>query len=78
MSATSPFPWCRFLRRRFPAHAVGWVYAQVPLWRLRALPATLLVPMGFSPDSENEKGTTGRRFDGVSQRAPKLWLPPQL
>lgn len=27
-----PFPWRRFLRRRFPAHAEGWVYAQVPLW----------------------------------------------
>ncbi|MDM7463809.1 MAG: hypothetical protein P3W95_009195 [Tepidimonas taiwanensis] len=27
-----PFPWRRFLRRRFPVHAEGWVYAQVPLW----------------------------------------------
>ncbi|AVZ80159.1 hypothetical protein C3497_12530 [Zoogloeaceae bacteirum Par-f-2] len=27
-----PFPWRRFLRRRFPAHAEGWVYAQIPLW----------------------------------------------
>ncbi|WP_114649910.1 hypothetical protein [Pseudothauera hydrothermalis] len=27
-----PFPWRVFLRRRFPAHAEGWVYAQVPLW----------------------------------------------
>lgn len=33
MSATpSPFPWRRFLRRRFPIHAESWVYAQVPLW----------------------------------------------
>ncbi|AUM00997.1 hypothetical protein B4966_13175 [Rhodocyclaceae bacterium] len=27
-----PFPWRRFLRRRFPAHAEGWMVAQVPLW----------------------------------------------
>ncbi|WP_127478486.1 hypothetical protein [Sulfurivermis fontis] len=27
-----PFPWRVFLRRRFPVHAEGWVYAQVPLW----------------------------------------------
>ncbi|TSE31890.1 hypothetical protein Ttaiw_01307 [Tepidimonas taiwanensis] len=47
-------------------------------WQLGALPAKLVLPMGFSHDSENEKGTTGRCFDGASQRAPKLWLPPQL
>lgn len=28
----SRFPWRRFLRRRFPAHAEGWMVAQVPLW----------------------------------------------
>ena len=26
------FAWARFLRRRFPVHAEGWVYAQVPLF----------------------------------------------
>lgn len=31
------FPWRRFFRRRFPAHAEGWVYAQVPLWWLALL-----------------------------------------
>ncbi|WP_303783510.1 hypothetical protein [Azovibrio restrictus] len=33
----SRFPWRRFLRRRFPAHAEGWVYAQIPLWWLALL-----------------------------------------
>lgn len=63
------FPWARFFRRRFPAHAEGWAYAQVVLvaalyrvvQRLRVIEAVRVAATTTMPSAvpAPEKSTAG-------------------